>query len=91
MQPMDTQEWDPIKGGQAEFVVVPQADFNCLKLPGKPGDQWEDDFLLLSDVFPTAYHATELACVTPGKNRCCFRRWTGRSVVGLLCHPERRG
>ena len=70
----------PYKGGQAEFVVVPQADFNCLKLPGKPGDQWEDDFLLLSDVFPTAYHATELACVTPGKTVAVF----GAGPVGLL-------
>lgn len=70
----------PYQGGQAEFVLVPHADFNCLKLPGKPGDQWEDDFLLLSDVFPTAYHATELACVTPGKTVAVF----GAGPVGLL-------
>lgn len=70
----------PYQGGQAEFVLVPYADFNCLKLPGKPGDQWEDDFLLLSDVFPTAFHATELACVTPGKTVAVF----GAGPVGLL-------
>jgi glutathione-independent formaldehyde dehydrogenase len=70
----------PYKGGQAEFVLVPHADFNCLKLPGKQGDEWEDDFLLLSDVFPTAYHATELACVTPGKTVAVF----GAGPVGLL-------
>jgi glutathione-independent formaldehyde dehydrogenase len=70
----------PYKGGQAEFVLVPHADFNCLKLPGKPGDEWEDDFLLLSDVFPTAYHATELACVAPGKTVAVF----GAGPVGLL-------
>lgn len=70
----------PYQGGQAEFVLVPYADFNCLKLPGKPGDEWEDDFLLLSDVFPTAYHATELACVTPGKTVAVF----GAGPVGLL-------
>ena len=70
----------PYQGGQAEFVLVPHADFNCLKLPGKPGDEWEDDFLLLSDVFPTAYHATELACVTPGKTVAVF----GAGPVGLL-------
>jgi glutathione-independent formaldehyde dehydrogenase len=29
----------PYQGGQAEFVLVPHADFTCLKLPGKPGDQ----------------------------------------------------
>ncbi|MGH9692342.1 MAG: glutathione-independent formaldehyde dehydrogenase, partial [Candidatus Acidiferrales bacterium] len=70
----------PYKGGQAEFVLVPYADFNCLKLPGKPGDEWEDDFLLLSDVFPTGYHATELACVAPGKTVAIF----GAGPVGLL-------
>ncbi len=70
----------PYQGGQAEFVLVPHADFNCLKLPGKPGDEWEDDFLLLSDVFPTAYHATELAGVAPGKTVAVF----GAGPVGLL-------
>lgn len=70
----------PYQGGQAEFVLVPHADFNCLKLPGKPGDEWEDDFLLLSDVFPTGYHAAELACVVPGKTVAVF----GAGPVGLL-------
>ena len=53
-------------------MLVPHADFNCLKLPGTPGDSWEDDFLLLADVFPTGYHATELACVSPGKTVAIF-------------------
>jgi glutathione-independent formaldehyde dehydrogenase len=70
----------PHAGGQAEFVLVPHADFNCLKLPGLPGDQWEDDFLLLSDVFPTGFHATELACVRAGKTVAIF----GAGPVGLL-------
>jgi glutathione-independent formaldehyde dehydrogenase len=70
----------PYQGGQAEFVLVPYADFNCLKLPGTPGDRWEDDFLLLSDVFPTGYHATELAGVKPGKTVAIF----GAGPVGLL-------
>ncbi len=70
----------PYQGGQAEYVLVPHADFNCLKLPGTPGDQWEDDFVLLADVFPTAYHATELACVTGGKTVAVF----GAGPVGLL-------
>ena len=70
----------PYQGGQAEYVLVPHADFNCLKLPGTEGDRWEDDFLLLSDVFPTAFHATELACVAPGKTVAVF----GAGPVGLL-------
>jgi threonine dehydrogenase-like Zn-dependent dehydrogenase len=56
----------PYPGGQAEFLRVPFADFNCLKLPGRPGDELEDDFLLLSDVFPTGYHGAELAGVMCG-------------------------
>lgn len=34
----------------------------------------------MSDVFPTAYHATELACVSPGKTVAVF----GAGPVGLL-------
>lgn len=70
----------PYEGGQAEYVLVPFAEFNCLKLPGKEGDEWEDDFLLLSDVFPTGYHATELAHVKPGRTVAIF----GAGPVGLL-------
>jgi glutathione-independent formaldehyde dehydrogenase len=70
----------PYPGGQAEFLRVPVADFNCLKLPGKPGDELEDDFLLLSDVFPTGYHAAELAGVGPGDTVAVF----GAGPVGLL-------
>jgi len=70
----------PFPGGQAEFLRVPFADFNCLKLPGEPGDELEDDFLLLSDVFPTGYHGAELAGVGPGDTVAVF----GAGPVGLL-------
>jgi glutathione-independent formaldehyde dehydrogenase len=70
----------PYPGGQAEFLRVPFADFNCLKLPGQPGDDFEDDFLLLSDVFPTGYHGAELAGVGPGDTVAVF----GAGPVGLL-------
>lgn len=70
----------PYTGGQAEFVLVPYADFNCMKLPGTPGDQWEDDFLLLADVFPTGFHSAELACVSAGKTVAIF----GAGPVGLM-------
>jgi glutathione-independent formaldehyde dehydrogenase len=70
----------PYPGGQAEFLRVPFADFNCLKLPGTPGDEFEDDFLLLSDVFPTGYHGAELAGVGPGDTVAVF----GAGPVGLL-------
>lgn len=70
----------PYKGGQAEQLRVPYADWACLKLPGKPGDDLEDDFLLLSDVFPTAYYSTEMAGVTSGSTVAVF----GAGPVGLL-------
>ena len=70
----------PHRGGQAEFLRVPYADFNCLKLPGTPGDDLEDDFLLLADVFPTGWHATEQAHVEAGEPVAIF----GAGPVGLM-------
>ena len=71
----------PFDGGQAQRVRVPFIEYNALKLPGKPGDEFEDDFLMLADIFPTAYHATEMAHVTPGSSVAIF----GAGPVGLLC------
>ncbi|RKN37196.1 glutathione-independent formaldehyde dehydrogenase [Streptomyces hoynatensis] len=68
----------PYTGGQAEYLRVPFADFNCLRLP--PGEEHEDDFALLADIFPTGYHATELAQVSPGESVCVF----GAGPVGLM-------
>ena len=70
----------PFRGGQAEKLRVPFAEVNCLKLPGKPGDQWEDDFITLADIFPTGYHGTELAHVRPGDSVAVF----GAGPVGLM-------
>lgn len=70
----------PYTGGQAEYLRVPFADFNCLKLPGTEGDQWEDDFIMLADIFPTGYHGTELAGVRPGSTVAVF----GAGPVGLM-------
>ncbi|BDG10808.1 glutathione-independent formaldehyde dehydrogenase [Anaeromyxobacter paludicola] len=70
----------PYRGGQAELLRVPWGEANCIKLPGTPGDELEDDFLLLSDIFPTGYHAAELANVKPGTTVAIF----GAGPVGLL-------
>ena len=54
-------------GGQADYVMVPYADFNLLKFPDK--DQAMDkirDLTLLSDIFPTGYHGAVTAGVGPG-------------------------
>lgn len=70
----------PYPGGQAEYVRVPHADFNALKLPGTPFDEHEDDFVLLADVLPTGYHATEMAQVRPGDTVAIF----GAGPVGMM-------
>ncbi|MBV8489717.1 MAG: alcohol dehydrogenase, partial [Candidatus Eremiobacteraeota bacterium] len=44
------------------------------------GDQFEDDFVLLADVFPTGYHATEQAKVRPGDTVAIF----GAGPVGYM-------
>ena len=54
-------------GGQARYVMVPYADFNCLRFPDK--DQAMDkilDLTMLSDIFPTGYHGCVSAGVTTG-------------------------
>jgi glutathione-independent formaldehyde dehydrogenase len=68
------------RGTQAELVRVPFGDANCLRLPGEPGDDWEHDFVLLADAFPTGYHATELAGVSAGDSVAIF----GGGAIGLL-------
>ena len=68
------------KGAQAEYVRVPHGDWACLKLPGKPGDEFEDDFLMLADIFATAYYSCDLAKVEVGKSVAIF----GAGPVGLL-------
>lgn len=68
----------PYAGGQAEYLRAPFADFNLLELP--PGKEFENDFTMLSDIFPTAYHGCELAEVGPGHSVAVF----GAGPVGLL-------
>src|SRR4051812_17524333 len=70
----------PYRGGQAEYLRVPFADANCVTLPGTPGDAFENDFVLLADVFPTGYFAADLAGVEPGSSVAVF----GAGPVGLL-------
>ena len=68
----------PWVGGQAEYLQVPFADFNCLPLP--PGTDNEADYALLADIFPTGYHGAELADVSPGESVAVF----GAGPVGLM-------
>jgi glutathione-independent formaldehyde dehydrogenase len=68
----------PYPGGQAEYLRVPYADFNCLRLP--PGTEHEADYVLLADIFPTGYHGCELAGVAPGDTVAVY----GAGPVGLM-------
>lgn len=69
----------PYSGGQAEYLRVPYGDFNCLKLP-EDAEEKENDYVMLSDIFPTGYHATELARVMPGDSVVIY----GAGPVGLM-------
>ena len=69
-------------GGQAEYVMIPYADFNLLKFPDR--DQAMEkikDLTLLSDIFPTGYHGAVSAGVGPGT----IVYVAGAGPVGLAC------
>ena len=69
-------------GGQAEYVMVPYADFNLLKFPDR--DQAMEkirDLTLLSDIFPTGFHGAVTAGVGPGS----IAYVAGAGPVGLAC------
>ena len=54
-------------GGQAEYVMIPFADFNLLRFPDR--DQALEkilDLTMLSDIFPTGYHGASTAGTTTG-------------------------
>jgi len=54
-------------GGQAEYVMVPYADFNLLKFPDKAQAMEKIlDLTMLSDIFPTGFHGCYTAGVGPG-------------------------
>src|SRR6478609_5778109 len=69
-------------GGQAEYVMVPYADFNLLKFPDKDRAMEKiKDLTLLSDIFPTGYHGAVMAGVGPGS----IVYVAGAGPVGLAC------
>ncbi|MCY1141598.1 glutathione-independent formaldehyde dehydrogenase [Actinoplanes sp. Pm04-4] len=68
----------PYAGGQAEYLRVPFADVNLLHLPA--GREFENDFTMLSDIFPTGWHGVELSGFQPGDRVAVF----GGGPVGLM-------
>src|SRR5438132_11312351 len=69
-------------GGQAEYVMVPYADFNLLKFPDKAQAMEKiRDLTCLSDILPTGYHGAVSAGVGPGS----IVYVAGAGPVGLAC------
>lgn len=58
---------------------MPYGDFNCL-VPPRDAAEEENDYVMLADIFPTGYHATELAGVRPGESVVIY----GAGPVGLM-------
>ena len=75
----------PYAGGQAQYLRVPYADFNCLRLP-PDADEKEKDYVMLSDIFPTGWHATRLANLKPGESILIY----GAGPVGLMAAMSAR-
>lgn len=74
-------------GGQAEYVMVPYADFNLLKFPDK--DQAMEkiqDLTCLSDILPTGFHGAITAGVGPGSTVYV----AGAGPVGLAAAASAR-
>lgn len=69
----------PYSGGQAELLRVPFGDFNCLQLPPDSVEK-ENDYVMLADIFPTGWHGTRLAGVTPGDTVTVY----GAGPVGTM-------
>jgi glutathione-independent formaldehyde dehydrogenase len=67
-------------GGQAEYVMVPYADFNLLKFPDKAQAMEKIlDLTCLTDILPTGYHGCVNAGVTTGSTVLI----SGAGPVGL--------
>src|SRR5467141_2272829 len=69
-------------GGQAQYVMVPYADFNLLRFPDKEQAMEKiRDLTMLSDIFPTGFHGAVTAGVGPGS----IVYVAGAGPVGLAC------
>src|SRR3712207_5546494 len=68
------------QGGQAEYVMVPYADWNLLKFPDRDQALAKIlDLTMLSDIFPTGYHG----CVSAGVGTGSTVYIAGAGPVGL--------
>jgi glutathione-independent formaldehyde dehydrogenase len=75
----------PYPGGQAQYLRVPYADYNCLHLP-EDAEEKETDYVMLSDIFPTGWHSTRLADLKAGESIVIY----GAGPVGLMAAMSAR-
>ncbi|MBC8749566.1 MULTISPECIES: formaldehyde dehydrogenase, glutathione-independent [Paraburkholderia] len=81
---VDMGDW---VGGQAEYVMVPYADFNLLKFPDRDQAMAKiRDLTCLSDILPTGYHGAVTAGVGPGSTVYV----AGAGPVGLAAAASAR-
>ncbi|BCS30730.1 glutathione-independent formaldehyde dehydrogenase [Aspergillus puulaauensis] len=73
-------DFGPNLGGtQAHYIRVPFADSACLRLP--PTTEHDLDYVLITDIFATAWHALDCSGFQHGDTVTVF----GAGPVGLLC------
>jgi threonine dehydrogenase-like Zn-dependent dehydrogenase len=71
------EETGSFQGLQAEYARIPYANVGLVKLPQGVSD---DQAIMISDIFPTAYFGAEIAEITPGDTVAVF----GCGPVGLF-------
>ena len=88
-----------VPGGQAEYLRVPRADYNAIKVDDLLPDQ---RYLFLSDILPAAWQGVEYAGLDKGETLAVFglgpvgqlaariARYRGLEVIGIDPVPERR-
>src|SRR4051794_1293331 len=93
-----TKLYGQVPGGQAQYLRVPHAGYNPIKVPEGPPDE---RFVYLSDVLPTAWQAVEYAGIPDGGTvvvlglgpigdmACRVALHSGHRVIGVDLVPER--
>ena len=90
-----------VPGGQAEFLRVPLANFNPIKVPEEAEGLPDERFVYLSDVLPTSWQAVEYAGIPDGGSVAVFglgpigqmssriAHYRGHRVIAVDILPER--
>ncbi|MCU1416683.1 MAG: glutathione-dependent formaldehyde dehydrogenase [Schumannella sp.] len=94
-----TELYGRVPGGQAEYLRVPRADFNAIKVTS---DLPDERYLFLSDILPTAWQGVHYAAVPDGGTLLVLGlgpvgqfaarigAYRGYRVLGVDLVPERR-